>query len=105
MELLAQGDVSHCLNEFWLLFVEVFYRAGCIVVGIVIVEFVGENFAEICWRCRQCSFVEVLIAIAVLVNDADACNMIAVWALFPVWRTESINYFDRLKRGEFNRKD
>lgn len=32
-------------------------------------------------------------------------NMIAVWALFPVLRTESINYFDRLKRGEFNRKD
>ncbi|MBL6766156.1 MAG: alanine:cation symporter family protein [Verrucomicrobiae bacterium] len=32
-------------------------------------------------------------------------NMIAVWALFPVLRRESISYFDRLAKGEFPRKD
>ena len=32
-------------------------------------------------------------------------NLIAVWALFPVLRRESISYFDRLRKGEFQRQD
>jgi len=32
-------------------------------------------------------------------------NILAIWLLFPVLRKESISYFERLKAGEFKRKD
>jgi len=32
-------------------------------------------------------------------------NILAIWLLFPVLRKESVSYFQRLKAGEFERKD
>ncbi len=32
-------------------------------------------------------------------------NLIAVWALFPILKKESISYFDRLSKGEFKKKE